>query len=195
MALIKPNKKSLKKTAELSSEYIEDSKGLILFFDEARFGLQPVIARQWSLRGKRPVAPVKTGYKNFYLYAAVDPIEGESFILELPRVDTDMVNLYLQELHSAFPDRNILFIWDQAGYHRAKDLKIPSNIRIEYLPPYSPELNPPERLWRWLRRHACRNRLFNSIDEQSEVLGNAIRSITKIDFSSLCNCSYLMQEN
>lgn len=195
MALIKPNKKSLKKTAELASEYIEDSKGLILFFDEARFGLQPVIARQWSLRGKRPVAPVKTGYKNFYLYAAVDPIEGESFILELPRVDTDMVNLYLQELHNAFPDRNILFMWDQAGYHRAKDLKIPSNIRIEYLPPYSPELNPPERLWRWLRRHACRNRLFNSIDEQSEVLGNAIRSITKIDFSSLCNCSYLMQEN
>ncbi len=65
----------------MASEYIEDSKGLILFFDEARFGLQPDIARQWSLKGKRPVAPVKTGYKNFYIYAAVDPIEGESFIL------------------------------------------------------------------------------------------------------------------
>lgn len=193
--LIKPGRKSLKKTAELASEYIGDSKGLILFFDEARFGLQPDIARQWSLKGKRSVAPVKTGYKNFYLYAAVDPIEGESFILELPRVDTDMVNLFFQELHDAFPDRKILFIWDQAGYHRAKDLQIPSNIKIEYLPPYSPELNPPERLWRWLRRHACRNRLFNSIDEQAEILGNAIRSLTKKDFSLLCSCSYLMQEN
>jgi hypothetical protein len=120
--LIKSNRKNLKKTAELANEYIEDSKGLILFFDEARFGLQPDIARQWSLKGKRPVAPVKTDYKNFYLYAAVDPVEGESFILELPRVDTEMVNLFFKELHDAYPNRKILFIWDQAGYHRAKDL-------------------------------------------------------------------------
>ena len=60
----------------------------------------------------------------------------------------DIVNVFLKELSEAYSDKNILLIWDQAGYHRSKDLQIPSNIVIEPLPPYSPELNPAERLWR-----------------------------------------------
>lgn len=185
----------LKKIAEQARSYFEDPHGMVLFFDEARFGLQPDVARLWAQRGKRAVVPVKTGYKNFYLYAAVDPKQGECFILELPRVDTDMINLYLAELSKSFPDKNILLIWDQAGYHRSKELNLPINIKIEYLPPYSPELNPTERLWRWLRMHVCRNRLFQNIDEQMDALGVAIRNLTSFDLASLCSCGYLMQAN
>ena len=191
----KKSRLPLKKIAEQARSYIEDPHGMVLFFDEARFGLQPDVARLWALRGKRAVVPVKTGYKNFYLYAAVDPKQGECFILELPRVDTDMINLYLAELSKSFPDKNILLIWDQAGYHRSKELNLPINIKIEYLPPYSPELNPTERLWRWLRRHVCRNRLFQNLDEQMDALGEAIRNLTSFDLASLCSCGYLMQAN
>ena len=191
----KKSRLPLKKIAEQARSYIEDPHGMVLFFDEARFGLQPDVARLWAQRGKRTVVPVKTGYKNFYLYAAVDPKQGECFILELPRVDTDMVNLYLEELGKSFPDKNILLIWDQAGYHRSKDLNLPINIKIEYLPPYSPELNPTERLWRWLRRHVCRNRLFQNLDEQMDALGEAIRNLTSFDLASLCSGGYLMQAN
>lgn len=168
---------------------------MVLFFDEARFGLQPDVARLWAQRGRRAVVPVKTGYKNFYLYAAIDPAYGESLILILPRVDTDMINVYLEELGKAFPYKNILLIWDQAGYHRSKELHLPPNIKIEPLPPYSPELNPAERLWRWLRRHVCRNRLFLSLDEQIEVIGETIRELTSCDLATLCSCSYLVQHN
>ena len=175
---IRKNKVPLKKIVKQAIDYLKDPAGLVFFFDEARFGLQPQIARQWAMRGERVSAPIKTGYSNFYLYAAVDPKGGECFILELPRVDTEIVNIYLQELSEAYSDKNILLIWDQAGYHRSKDLQIPSNITVEPLPPYSPELNPAERLWRWLRRHVCRNRLFKSLDEQAEALGQTIRNLS-----------------
>ena len=72
------------------------------------------------------------------------------------------MNLYLKELSRTYQDQGLLLIMDRAGWHTAARLEISRNIRIEYLPPYSPELNPVERLWRWLRRHICRNRLSDS---------------------------------
>jgi len=75
---------------------------------------------------------------------------GDSFSLFLPWVNTEMMNLYLAEMSVAFPDKKILLIWDQAGWHKAKSLKVPENIILKSLPPYSPELNPVEKLWQWL---------------------------------------------
>ena len=178
----------LKKIIRQAVDYLKDPAGLVFFYDEARFGLQPQIARRWALRGKSVSAPIKTGYSNFYLYAAVDPTGGECFILELPRVDTEIVNIFLKELSETYSDKNILLIWDQAGYHRSKDLQIPANITIEPLPPYSPELNPSERLWRWLRRHACRNRLFKSLDELAEALAQTINNLSAEQIAEMCAC-------
>lgn len=98
-------------------------------------------------------------------------------------------------LSEAYSDRNILLIWDQAGYHRFKDLQIPPNIAIEPLPPYSPELNQAERLWRWPRRHVCRNRLFKSLDEKAEALGQTIRNLSAEQIASMCSSSYLLHNN
>lgn len=194
-AQIKKDRAPLKKIAEQAAGYLKDPDSLIFFFDEARFGLQPQIARQWALRGERISTSIKTGYSNFYLFAAVDPRSGECFILELPRVDTEIVNIYLKELSETYPNKNILLIWDQAGYHKSKGLRVPANITIETLPPYSPELNPAERLWRWLRRHACRNRLFKSLDEQAEALEQTIRTLNTELIASMCSCNYLMHDN
>lgn len=194
-AQIKKNRVPLKKIVKQAVDYLKAPDGLVFFFDEARFGLQPQIARQWALRGKRISTSIKTGYSNFYLYAAVDPKGGECFILELPRVDTEIVNIYLKELSETYSNKNILLIWDQAGYHKSKDLQIPANITIEHLPPYSPELNPAERLWRWLRRHVCRNRLFKSLDEQAEALAQTIKSLSPEQIASMCSCSYLLHNN
>ena len=71
-------------------------------------------------------------------------------------VNTDIINIYLTELSHTYQDQGLLLIMDRAGWHTATRLEIPRNIRIEYLPPYSPELNPVERLQRWLRRGICR---------------------------------------
>ena len=168
---------------------------LVLFFDEGRFGLKPVLGRLWARKGKRPHSVVKPGYKNFYLYSGVSPHTGEAFTLILPWVNTEMMNLYLDYLSLAYPDKELMLIMDQAGWHKSKDLKIPHNIQIEPLPPYSPELNPIEKLWQWIRRHACRNQLFESEEKLMDALCELLQKTSNQQFASICRCSYLLHYN
>jgi transposase len=177
------------------TEFITCPNSQIFFFDEGRFGLQPQIGRCWSLRGKKATSMVNPGYKNFYVYSSVSPLNGNSFSLFLPLANTEVMSLYLQELSLAYADQNLLIIMDQAGWHRAKDLVVPKNIQIDFLPPYSPELNPVERLWLWLRRHVCRNRLFESIEELMDELQQALTTLPTDKVSSLCRANYLLHIN
>jgi len=171
--------------------FLSEQNHVVMFFDEGRFGLQQVMGRCWIPKGKKQSAKVKTGYKFFYLYAGVSPITGESFMLFLPWVNTDIMNLYLNELSKAYRDKILMVIMDQAGWHRSKTLTVPENIYIEYLPPYSPELNPVEKLWLWLRRQVCRNRLFKSEEDLIEELTTMLNGASNTQLSRLCHCSYL----
>ena len=78
-----------------------------------------------------------------------------------------MMNLYPTEMSAAFPDKKIMIVLDQSGWHNSKSLDVPDNFFLELLPPYSPELDPVEKLWQHLKKHACRNRLF--IDENELI--------------------------
>lgn len=137
------------------------------------------------------MCPVEPRYQNFYVYSAVAPHAQESFSLFLPWVNTEMMNLYLKELAAAYPRHKILIIWDQAGWHGARGLKLPRNIRCEPLPPYSPELNPTERLWQWLRRNVTRNRTFESEETLMDHLAAALRDLAPAQLATLCSASYL----
>lgn len=164
---------------------------LLFYFDEGRFGLKPSLGRYWAERGRQAVITIKPGYSNFYIFAAVSPLNGEAFILSLPRVNTDLMNLYLAHLAATYPEHTITLVMDQAGWHRANDLAVPASINISYLPAYSPELNPVERLWRWLRTHACRNRLFADLDQVNDAVCTAIKAISSEQYGTICACSYL----
>jgi transposase len=106
-----------------------------------------------------------------------------------------MMSLYLQELGKTCPDDSIWLILDGAGWHRSASLKTPSNIKLILLPPYSPELNPVERLWRWLRMNVCRNRHFKRIEEVEEALLLAIKELSADFLKSPCGCGYLQSFN
>jgi transposase len=134
---------------------------------------------------------IQPGYKNFYFYAAVDPFLGRAFVLLLPWVNAEVVNVFLAKLAEEFPTQRILLIWDRAGFHVAKTLRVPDRIRLHFLPPYSPELNPTERLWRWLRRHPCRNRRFETLDEVGETLTRELNALSDQRLAQLCACDYL----
>lgn len=158
--------------------------------------MKPTIGKTWCKRGSTtPKAPIRPGYKNFYLYSAVDPFSGHHFTLLLPWVYTDLMSMYLQELADAYPNETLWVILDRAGWHASGTLKIPPSIHLVPLPPYSPELNPVERLWRWLRRHVCRNRLFETYEEFEETVLDAINNLTDSFLASLCRCSYLNNIN
>ena len=147
-------KRLLKKLHKLASVHPET---VVFFFDEGRFGLQPITGKRWGLKGTRPTVAVQTGYESFYMYSAVSPATGEDVSLFLPWINTAMMNVFFEAMQEALNGRNCLLVLDQAGWHKSQGLLVPENIELVYLPPYSPELNPVERLWQWLKRHSLRN--------------------------------------
>ena len=140
----------------------------------------------------RPIATVRPGYQNFYVYSAVCPSTGEDITLFLPWVNTDMMNIFLEHLKETLDGHSCLLVLDQAGWHRSKDLRVPANIELIFLPPYSPELNPVERLWQWLKRHSMCNRFYNSLEEVMDAVQDCMKTATADFLKSLCRCSYLL---
>ena len=102
-----------------------------------------------------------------------------------------MMNIYLEELLKEYPDKDILIILDQARWHKAKDLKVPQNVTLMFLPPYSPELNPVEKLWKWLRKEVTHNNLFKTLEALMDALEKEFRKMIPQEFMQLCHCSYL----
>ncbi|MBZ0243086.1 MAG: IS630 family transposase [Bacteroidales bacterium] len=166
-----------------------------MFFDEGRFGLRSTTLKMWAEKGKPLSVKVRQGFKNFYGYSAVCPFDGENFSLVLPGVNTANFEVYLQELSDSFHALNIVLIMDQAGWHRARALKIPDNIKIRYLPAYSPELNPVEKLWEWLKKECVHNFFYETLDELMDSICIEYRMLEKKDYQKLCNCAYLSSYN
>ena len=134
---------------------------------------------------------MRTRYKFMYVYAAVSPLTGRSFILYLPWVNTEMMGIYLLNLADAFREKEVLLIMDQAGWHHSRELVVPSAVQIEYLPAYSPELNPVEHLWQYMRNHACRNKLYDSLDDLMDAMTTVLNQMPSGTLKNLCHCSYL----
>jgi len=76
-----------------------------------------------------------------------------------------MVNAFFEQFAAEVsPEVHVMMVWDQAGFHTSKKLNIPANVTIVPLPPYSPELNPIENLWHYLRSHYWSNRIYADYD-------------------------------
>jgi len=163
----------------------------VFFFDEGRFGLMPSLGKMWVEKDGQPVAVVRISYENFFVYSAVNPDTGEDVTLFLRGVNTGAMNHFLAHMSERLGKRKCLLVMDRAGWHCSKELVVPPNIEIVYLPPYSPELNPVERLWRWLKRHTIRNRLYLAIEEVMDSVQECLNSATPSFLKGLCRCSYL----
>lgn len=134
--------------------------------DEHRVGLQPVLRRVWAPRGQRPVATVQPRYEWTYVYAFVRPATGETYWLLLPTVSGAAFSTALREFAGALgagPGRRVALVLDGAGWHSGKEVTVPEGIHPIALPPYSPELQPAERLWA-LTDTALANRHFADLD-------------------------------
>ena len=118
--------------------------------DEHRIGLKPIVRRVWAPKGQRPIARGHHRFEWLYVTAFVSPATGESFWYIGTGVDkelfADTLALFAREA-GAGPDRIILLVLDGAGWHTAPGLAVPEGIRLVYLPPYTPELQPAETLW------------------------------------------------
>jgi transposase len=114
-------------------------------------GLLTVRRRRLTACGVQPVGAVQHVFEWFYVYGAVAPTTGERFFLELPYLNAENFQMFIDLFAAAFPDSLNLLLLDHSGAHRAQRLTIPDNVGLVFLPPYSPELNPIERVWRDLK--------------------------------------------
>lgn len=160
--------------------------------DETRLGLLPIIRRRITACGVQPVATVTHKFDNFYLYGAVEPTTGESFFLELPYLNSFTFQLWLDGFRAAFPDSYNLVVLDNGAFHNAKAVQWPSNVVPLFLPPYSPELNPIERLWRDLKDRLA-DIVAQTLDELSAAVCSIIQRYSETSLQALPGFAYFVQ--
>lgn len=146
----------------------------IYFEDEARFGQQGTLTTVWAKRGSRPSAVRQTEYGYLWVLGAVCPETGHAEGLLSPRLNTKVVNVFLEQFAATIPaDEHAVLLWDGAGFHTSKELRVPENISVLKLPPYSPEFNPIENLWHYLKSHFWSNRTYDDYDALEQAAMDA----------------------
>jgi hypothetical protein len=146
--------------------------------DEHRYGLISHQRRCWGLRRVRPHAPYRTRYEWGYVFSALE-IEGrdEALCVFLPCVSQEASACFLEQIAASDRESLHVIIQDQAGFHlKDGDARLPDNVRILPLPPYSPELNPVERIGD-LIKDATGNRVFGDLRQMEDVMELELRPL------------------
>ena len=144
----------------------------IWFADESRYGLLPNLRRVWTLKGRRPHKLWQSKYDWSYCYGALDPVEGKTVFVQTPSVSLEWTRAFLEQIKTQYPGYEHIVVWDGAGFHpkEASHEIIPEGIHIVTLPPYSPELNPIEKLWDLIQDQTA-NKLWPTIERLDTVVG------------------------
>lgn len=158
--------------------------------DESRFGLFTRNGRALTARGVKPICTYQNIFKSTYIFGAFSPINGDSLVMELPQCNGENFQIFLEELSNKNPDEFKAIVLDNGAFHKAKSLKIPHNIGLIFLPPYSPELNPAELVWLNMKRKLT-NKIFKTMDGLKLELNQIVKTLITEDFvKRLCAFSY-----
>jgi hypothetical protein len=169
----------------------------VWFEDEARFGQKGTLTTVWARRGGRPTAVRQTQYDYLWVIAAACPASGAATGILMPHLDTPTINVFLGEFSRQLaPDAQAVLIWDGAGFHTSGSLEVPANVSLVRLPPYSPELNPIENLWHYLRSHFWSNREYPDWEALKQAASTALVTVgTDAErIKSVCAAPYLLRE-
>ena len=160
--------------------------------DDSRVGLLPIQRRQLTLTGVKPRGILPYGVENFYVYGAIEPTTGERFFLELPPWHTVNFQIFLHEFAAHDQGTLHLLLMDNGSCHTAKSLRIPQNMVCLFLPPYSPELNPIERLWRDVNEPLAWG-LAAAIEELEHRVAMILTRYAKATIRSLTSYPYFVR--
>ena len=170
----------------------------MFFRDEARIGQKGRVCHVWWTRGQRPPCLCDKRFTFAYIFAAVEAGTDNGFALVMPYADTAAMQVFLNQFSETIaPDEHAVKILGQAGWHGSNALAMPANVTLIPLPPYSPELNPVERVWLYLKERFLFHRLLDDYDAivtaacgaWNRLLADAGRIRT------LCSCACIPQVN
>jgi hypothetical protein len=163
--------------------------------DESRLGLHFPVRCRLTGFGVKPVQVVAPLYESYWLYAAVEPTTGDAFWWELPRLDAACFTVFLQQFGQHYPASLNIVLLDQAPAHVAQRVPVPENVVLVWLPAYSPELNPVERLWEDLkgRIDVLDTWVRSSLGALQEHVAGIVQRYTAETIASLTGYAYLVE--
>lgn len=149
----------------LPDDLPEDTPLEIWFQDEMRLGQKNGRVRQWARKGTRPRQPADQRYESAYIFGAVCAARGTGAALVMPWADTHAMQAHLNEIgREVAAGSHAVIVMDRAGWHITGKLDPPTNVSLVFLPSYSPELNPVENVWQYIRQSWLSNRVFEDYD-------------------------------
>ena len=151
----------------------------LMFEDEARFGRMSDPRSCWAPSPIRPIVNLALIREFRYEYATVRPWDGSIDYMTSEKMNTEGMSRFLNQASEAHPTEFNVMVVDGASSHKSKELEIPKNISLVFLPPYSPELNPAEQIWNVLRRDYFANRVFDSLDAATEQAEEGLVAMAK----------------
>lgn len=173
-----------------------DKQIRVWFQDECRVGSKGRVCHRWWIKGERPPGLCQQGYKWAYIYTAIEPSTGRDFTLVLPGVNASLMQGFLDRFAATLPANvHAVLVLDGAGWHDRRGLRVPANISLVALPPYSPELNPVERVWLHLRERFLSLRVFHTTDAIVDACCHAWNQLTAEPdrLRSLCAYPWIMK--
>lgn len=156
----------------------------LYFQDEARFGLKTHVGTIITAKAVAPKVKFQHKFKNTYLYGAYSPINGDSIVLEIENVTKEIFNNYLKQLSEHKPNELKIVVIDNAGFHSTKNMEIPENIKLLRIPPYTPELNPCEQVWAYIKKR-FKNRVYENLQDLKNWLKEFVKSMDKETIKSI----------
>jgi hypothetical protein len=160
--------------------------------DESRFGLLTIRRRRLTARGVQPTGSVQHAFEWFDGYGAGEPPTGDRFFLERPYLNAENSQIFVDLFAQAFPDSLNLLLLDNSGAHTAQPLTIPENVGLVFWPPYCPELNPIERVWRDLK-DALAWLQFPNLEVQQDYVATLLRGYEAVTLQALAGYPYLVE--
>ena len=156
----------------------------LYFQDESRFGLMTHVGKCIAAKGVQPIVNYQHKFSNTYLFGSYSPIDGDSFVWEINGVDTKVFEQYLMALSKHRINEFKIVLIDNAGFHSTKNITIPENIYLLRIPPYCPELNPCEQVWKEFKKY-FKNKVFLNMTSLKEWLYNKVNTMTKKQIISI----------
>lgn len=164
-----------------------------MFQDEAGFGRINKPKYCWCEKGTRPSVPCHHIREYRYVYGAVEPLTGDSCFLVMPYCNSNCMNLFLEELSGQYAADVVLLCCDGAAWHKSKSLQIPENVFLFHIPPYTPEMNPIEQIWKEIRKTGFRNEVFATLENVVDRLCDTICSLSAVTIRSITERHWISQ--
>jgi transposase len=146
--------------------------------------------RSLTRKGVKPVCPFLQAFQNLWLFGAFSPVNGEHFLMELPSCNSENFQIWLNQFSELNPNELKIIFLDNGAFHKAKKLVIPNNIVLVFIPPYSPELNPAEKIWTFFKRKFT-NVLCKNLDDVSKFIDDTTKNLSIARVAKTCRYEYI----